>query len=68
MGRFLDADRAGLAVVVGRGRFRGKIGLQTFAEIKDETYWLDPDAALTLITALSTAHDELVGGSSCPVV
>ena len=68
MGRFLDADRAGLAVVVGRGRFRGKIGLQTFAETKDETYWFDPEAALTLITALSVAHDELVGGSACPAI
>jgi len=60
MGRSLEADRAGLAVVVGRGRFGGKIGLRTFAAAKDETFWFDPEAALTLITALSTAHDELV--------
>ena len=60
MDRFLDADRAGLAVVVGRGRFGGKIGLRTFAATQDETYWFDPAAALTLITVLSAAHDELV--------
>ena len=69
----LDTDPVALAVLVGRGRFRGKIGLRTSSAFMVETYWLDLEAAQALIDGLETAHEEVdeeldsEGRNGCPV-